>query len=40
MEASWRKSTTPEKCNDVIETSENGVISSPGYPAEYPNDLR
>ncbi|KAG9470548.1 hypothetical protein GDO78_017351 [Eleutherodactylus coqui] len=27
-------------CNDVIETSENGVISSPGYPATYPNDLR
>ncbi|KAM3926881.1 ovochymase-1 [Leptodactylus fuscus] len=36
----WRKTRTQENCNDVIETSENGVISSPSYPAEYPNDLR
>ncbi|XP_056373760.1 ovochymase-1 isoform X2 [Hyla sarda] len=40
METGWRKSRTRENCNDVIETSENGVISSPGYPVEYPNDLR
>ncbi|XP_066445350.1 ovochymase-1 [Eleutherodactylus coqui] len=40
MEAGWKKSRTWKNCNDVIETSENGVISSPGYPATYPNDLR
>ncbi|KAM8971861.1 ovochymase-1 [Pelodytes ibericus] len=26
-------------CSDVILTSDNGVISSPGYPSDYPNDL-
>ncbi|XP_053318135.1 ovochymase-1 [Spea bombifrons] len=26
-------------CNDVILTSDSGVISSPGYPLGYPNDL-
>ncbi|CAN2390348.1 hypothetical protein PRIEUP_LOCUS384 [Pristimantis euphronides] len=40
METGWRKSRTWENCCDVIETSENGVISSPRYPAEYSNDLR
>ncbi|XP_077123064.1 ovochymase-1 isoform X3 [Ranitomeya variabilis] len=41
METSWKKSSTQENCKDVIETSENGVITSPGYPTdEYPSDLR
>ncbi|XP_073400354.1 ovochymase-1 isoform X6 [Dendrobates tinctorius] len=41
METSWKKSRTRENCKDVIETSENGVITSPGYPTnEYPSDLR
>ncbi|XP_069807122.1 ovochymase-1 [Dendropsophus ebraccatus] len=39
METDWRKTSTQESCDDVIVTKENGVISSPGYPAEYPNDL-
>ncbi|XP_075711718.1 ovochymase-1 [Rhinoderma darwinii] len=40
MRTGWKKSKTQESCDDVIETSENGVISSPGYPGDYPNDLR
>ncbi|XP_073505502.1 ovochymase-1 [Phyllobates terribilis] len=41
METGWKKSRTQENCKDVIETSENGVITSPGYPTdEYPSDLR
>ncbi|XP_044133425.1 ovochymase-1 [Bufo gargarizans] len=40
IETGWRKSRILEDCNDRIVTSENGVISSPGYPDEYLNNLR
>ncbi|KAM4038283.1 ovochymase-1 [Anomaloglossus baeobatrachus] len=41
METGRKKSRGEENCKDVIETSENGVITSPGYPTEdYPSDLR
>ncbi|XP_068129819.1 ovochymase-1 [Hyperolius riggenbachi] len=29
-----------ESCDDRIETAEGGVITSPGYPEEYSNNLR
>ncbi|XP_063785241.1 ovochymase-1 isoform X3 [Pseudophryne corroboree] len=32
--------SAPESCTDVIVTTDNGVISSPGYPDKYLNDLR
>uniref|UniRef100_A0A8C5MW66 Ovochymase-2 n=1 Tax=Leptobrachium leishanense TaxID=445787 RepID=A0A8C5MW66_9ANUR len=32
--------SVPKVCTDDILTSNNGAISSPGYPSNYPNDLR
>ncbi|XP_075062159.1 ovochymase-1 [Mixophyes fleayi] len=37
---SGMRSSAAESCNDGIETTDNGVISSPRYPKKYPNNLR